>query len=75
MEGGFVGYHPTPDRTNLWDFTSFSFGRSEERMTVIVDRGDGLSVKRLTSANRFRGLSSISPMLIQSGNSNSLMPS
>lgn len=31
-------------------------------MTVIVDRGDGLSVKRLTSANRFRGLGSVCPM-------------
>jgi hypothetical protein len=37
-------------------------------MTVIVDRGDGLSVKRLASANRFRGLGSVCPMLTQSGN-------
>ena len=36
--GHFVGYYPTPDRTNLWDFASFPFGRSEERMAVIADR-------------------------------------
>jgi hypothetical protein len=33
-----------------------------------MEGGDGLSVKRLTSANRFRGLGSICPMLTQSGN-------